>query len=108
MLERIGVAGIFVGLALLTACDGGRYYVGASFGPPAPIVEGAYGVAPGPDYVWTPGYYDWVGGNWAWQRGTWRHRPHPVDRWVEPRYERHGRGYQKVGGGWQHGGHFHR
>ncbi len=107
MFRRTGVAGIFLGLALFIGCGGGRYYVGASFGPPAPLVEGPYGVAPGPDYIWTPGYYDWVGGNWAWQRGVWRRRPHPIDRWVEPHYERQGNGYRRTGGGWQHGGRFH-
>ena len=104
MFRTLGIASIFLGLTLLTACGEGRYYAGVAVGPPAPLVEGPYGVAPGPGYIWTPGYYDWVGGNWAWQRGTWRNRPHPIDRWVAPRYERHGNGYVQRGGGWQHGG----
>lgn len=93
-------------LVLLTACHGG-YYVGVGYGPPAPIVEGPYGVAPGPGYVWTPGYYDWAGGTWVWRHGTWRRRPHPVDRWVAPRWERVGNRYRYHPGGWQHGNHFH-
>ena len=109
MFRKVGFYAVFLGLAVIAIADcGGHYYVGASYGPPAPLVESPYGVAPGPDYIWAPGYYDWVGGNWLWVKGDWRRRPHPIDRWVAPRYERHGNGYRRVGGGWQHGGHVHR
>jgi hypothetical protein len=107
MRRKIGVAGVFLSFALLTSCWQGQYYAGVAVGPPAPIVEGPYGAAPGPDYLWTPGFYDWSGGAWAWQRGQWRHRPHPVDHWVAPHYARHGNGYRRTGGGWQHGNHGH-
>ena len=102
MVRLFGAASVFLGLICLADC-GGHYYAGIGVGPPAPLVEGPYGVAPGPDYIWTPGYYDWVGGSWAWQRGTWRHRPHPIDTWVAPRWEKHGNSYRRTGGGWQHG-----
>lgn len=100
------MVGILAGLTFLPACGVG-YYVGAGYGPPAPLVEGPYGVAPGADYIWTPGFYDWDGGTWAWRHGEWRRRPHPEDRWVSPRWERHGQRYQYHDGGWQHGNHFH-
>jgi hypothetical protein len=105
--RRAGLAAGVLGFALLGACGGAHYYAGVSVGPPAPLVETPYGVAPGPDYIWTPGYYDYVGGTWAWRRGTWRHRPHPVDRWVAPRWEHEGNGYRYHAGGWQHGNRFH-
>jgi len=92
---------------LLTSCYEGDYYAGISYGPPAPLVEGPIGVAPGADYIWTPGYYDWDGGAWAWRGGSWRRRPHPEDRWVSPHWEHHGHGYRYHAGGWQHGNHFH-
>lgn len=92
---------------VLSSCGGGIYYAGVSVGPPAPIVEAPYGYAPGPGYVWTPGYYGWVGGNWAWTHGQWRRRPHPIDRWIPPTYVRYGNGYRYHPGGWQHGHHFH-
>ena len=104
MQRTIGLALFFL---LLAGCGGGRYYAGVSVGPPAPLVEGPYGVAPGPDYIWTPGFYDWSGGAWVWRRGDWRRRPHPIDRWVQPRWERHGNGYRQRAGGWQHGNHIH-
>jgi hypothetical protein len=105
--RRAGLAAGVLGFALLGACGGAHYYAGVSVGPPAPIVEGPYGVAPGPDYVWTPGFYDYVGGTWVWRRGTWRHRPHSVDVWVAPRWEHEGNGYRYHAGGWQHGNRFH-
>ncbi len=105
--KNYGVLAVTVlALLVLGACHG-HYYVGVAYGPPAPIVEGPYGVAPGPDYVWTPGYYDWVGGSWSWRHGSWRRRPHRVDRWVAPRWERQGQGYRFHQGGWQHGNRFH-
>ena len=103
MFQKVGKAGIFVALSLLASCGGGMYYAGVSVGPPAPLVETPYGVAPGPDYIWTPGFYDYVGGTWVWRHGDWRRRPHPVDRWVAPTWERRGNGYRQRGGGWQHG-----
>jgi hypothetical protein len=106
MFRKFGVASTFFGLVLLTGCAG-HYYVGASYGPPAPIVEGPYGVAPGPDFIWVPGFYDWDGGSWAWRHGGWRRRPHPRDQWVPPRWEHQRNGYRRTGGGWQHGNHFH-
>jgi WXXGXW repeat (2 copies) len=102
-----GLTGALLGVMLLGSCGHGHYYVGVAYGPPAPIVEEPYGVAPGPYYVWTPGFYDFVGGTWVWRRGTWRRRPHPVDRWVAPRWEHEGNGYRFHEGGWQHGNRFH-
>jgi hypothetical protein len=57
------LVGTFAAITLLAGCGGGAYYqAGVAYGPPAPVVEGPYGVAPGPDYIWTPGFYDWYGG----------------------------------------------
>jgi hypothetical protein len=44
--------------------------VTASVPPPAPPMETAP-PAPGPDYVWTPGYYNWNGVAWVWAPGIW-------------------------------------
>jgi WXXGXW repeat (2 copies) len=107
-LRNAALAGMLLGSFVLCGCGGGvDYYGGVGYGPPAPLVEEPYGVAPAPDYIWTPGYYDWDGGVWAWRGGSWRRRPHPDDRWVGPRWERRGSGYRYHGGGWQHGDHFH-
>jgi hypothetical protein len=107
-LKTLGFTAIFVASIMFVGCGGGvDYYAGVSYGPPAPLVEGPIGVAPGPDYIWTPGFYDWYGGAWVWRQGEWRHRPHAEDRWVAPHGEQHGRGYVYHSGGWQHGEHFH-
>jgi hypothetical protein len=109
-VKRFGIIGIaagFLGFILLTGCEGGHYYAGVAVGPPAPLVETPYGVAPGPGYVWTPGFYDYGGGNYVWHRGQWRRPPHRVDRWVGPQWEHRGSGYRERPGGWQHGNHVH-
>ncbi len=60
--------------------------------PPAPRVVGPVGVAPGPGYVWTNGYWDWAGGTWAWRDGRWAVPPHGHHVWVEPYYHPYGHG----------------
>jgi hypothetical protein len=67
--------------------------------PPAPPVE-VIPAAPGPAYVWAPGYWSWNGG-WTWIGGGWVIRPHPHAVWIGPRWERHGHGYVWVRGRWR-------
>ncbi|HEV7925666.1 MAG TPA: hypothetical protein VGR14_09930 [Verrucomicrobiae bacterium] len=57
--------------------------------PPTPPTEVAP-AAPGPDYVWTTGYYNWNGVAWVWIPGVW----------VVPPY----RGALWFGGHWHYGG----
>ena len=68
--------------------------VGISVGgpPPPPRVVGPVGVAPGPGYVWTNGYWDWRGGTWGWVDGHWAVPPHGHHVWVEPYYHPYGGG----------------
>jgi len=107
-LQKAALIGIALSLLLLAACGGGAYYASVTYGPPAPLVEGPIGVAPGPGYIWTPGFYVWEGNTWVWRHGEWRRPPHPdVDRWVAPHYEREGDRYRYHPGGWEHGGRFH-
>ncbi len=105
--QKLGLLASLGGLGLLLGCGGGYYYAGVNYGPPAPLVDAPYGIAPGPDYIWTPGYYDYFGGSWAWRHGEWRRRPHPEDQWIAPRWEHRGNHYAYHEGGWQHGGQFH-
>jgi hypothetical protein len=84
--------------AILAGCAGGSYYSGVRYGPPAPRYR-VIGVAPGPGYVWTHGYWDLRRNNWHWIDGRWMRPPRPRARWVSPewRYEqrrwRFNRGY---------------
>ncbi len=67
--------------------------------PPAAPVE-VIPVAPGPEYVWTPGYYAWQGG-WVWVRGCWVVQPHPHALWIGGHRTRHAHGWVWVGGHWR-------
>ena len=91
--------------AVLSACaPGGGYYAGVRYGPPPPRY-GVIGVAPGPGYVWTDGYWDWRGGGWAWAPGRWARPPYPHARWApgywEERREHGRRGYRFHRGYWR-------
>jgi hypothetical protein len=59
--------------------------------PPPPPVERVV-AAPGPGYVWIPGYYDWAGNRWAWRSGHWERPPRQGAVWVPPRTVQRDRG----------------
>ena len=68
--------------------------------PPQPPVE-MVTVAPGPDFVYSPGYWTWQG-TWVWVPSTWVHRPRPGVVWVSGHWTRHHNGgYIWVGGYWR-------
>ena len=67
------------------ACASPRGRVFVRVGPPAPIVE-VRSVAPGPRYVWVPGYHAW---------------PRPRAVWVPGRWVRERRGWVFVDGRWR-------
>jgi WXXGXW repeat (2 copies) len=88
---------------ILAACGGyggygGGYYV--RYAPPAPRYE-AVGIAPGPGFVWTNGYWDWRGNNWYWVGGRWMRPPHRGRVWVAPEWRYEGRGYRFHRGYWR-------
>lgn len=68
--------------------------------PPAPVVERVV-PAPGPGYVWQPGYYRWDGGRHVWVAGTWVLPPRPHARWESPHWRRHHDGWVFVEGRWR-------
>ena len=70
------------------------------YGPPAPRVE-AYGYAPGPGYVWIPGYYAWGGGGYNWVGGRWALPPRPRAAWVPGHYVRRNGHSEYVGAHWR-------
>ncbi len=85
---------------LLSACAGGSYYVTARTAPPPPRAVGFVGVAPGPGYVWTDGYWAWRN-NWVWVPGRWVRPPRPRAVWVPGYRSEHGRGYRYHEGHWR-------
>jgi hypothetical protein len=86
------------GALALSACEHTVYWAGVSVGPPP--LGGPVGLAPGPGFVWTDGFYDWRGGSWAWRPGRWARPPHPGYVWRRPTYERYRNGYRMHPGRW--------
>jgi len=86
----------------LTACataePRGRVYI--RVGPPAPIVETRV-VAPGPGYVWVPGYHSWDGRAYVWAPGAWVRPPRPHAHWVKAHWTHRGGGWVFVEGYWR-------
>lgn len=98
-----GVALVSATLGASTACASagprGRVYV--RVGPPAPLVETRV-VAPGPGYVWVPGYHSWDGRAYVWRPGRWDRGPRANARWVPARWVRDRRhGWYLVEGHWR-------
>ena len=68
--------------------------------PPRPVIETRV-VAPGPGYVWTPGYHRWDGRAYIWVPGAWVMPPHAHARWVAHRWEHRNGGYVLREGHWR-------
>jgi hypothetical protein len=75
-----------------------RVYV--RVGPPPPRHE-AVVVAPGPGYVWVPGYYQWSGTAYVWAPGRYVHPPRVGAVWVAPHWVHHSHGWYVVAGRWR-------
>jgi WXXGXW repeat (2 copies) len=93
--------------SILSAVFGAFLAVGAAnaevvvqVGPPRPLVERRV-PAPGPGYVWTPGYHRWDGHAYAWTAGTWVQPPHPHAHWVAHRWVHRNGGWVMVEGHWR-------
>jgi hypothetical protein len=69
--------------------------------PPPPQAE-VVPVAPGPDYVWMPGYWSiGVGGAYVWIGGRYALPPRPHAVWVGGHWGRRGHRYVWIGGYWR-------
>ena len=68
--------------------------------PPAVRVERQI-VSPGPNYVWTRGYWRWNGTNYVWAPGSWVVRPRPTAVYVEGHWLRRGSRWVWVAGYWR-------
>jgi hypothetical protein len=100
MKRKLLIAAFGFFASVLSGCAAHSYY-GAGYGPPPPPRYGVIGVAPGPGYVWTDGFYDLRGGRWYWSPGRWVRPPRPRAVWVTPRWVQHGRGYRFHAGRWR-------
>ena len=99
-MKLFAAASILAASMLATACGPayGRVYVRT--GPP-PIRAEVVGVAPGPGYVWLPGYYRYDGGGYLWVGGRWDRPPRRNARWERGHWQRDRRGWYYVEGRWR-------
>ena len=99
MKQKLLAAGFVIAGTLLSGCAGGGAYY-SSYGPPPPRYR-VIGVAPGPGYVWTQGFWDRSGGQWAWREGRWARPPRAHAKWESPRWEHHGKDWRFRQGHWR-------
>jgi hypothetical protein len=100
-MKSFAAAVILAGaLAATSACAGssGRIYVRT--GPP-PLRAEAVIRAPGPGYVWVPGYYQYTGAGYVWVGGRYERPPRGRGRWVAAHWQRDRRGWYFVEGRWR-------
>ena len=99
-MKKLLPVAILLFTTVLTGCAASGAYV-VRYGPPPPPRYGIAGVAPGPGYVWTEGYWDRRGGDWSWVGGTWLRPPRPRAVWVSGYWRgEHGR-YRFYRGHWR-------
>jgi hypothetical protein len=68
--------------------------------PPTAEVEVA-GVAPGPEYTWTPGYHRWDGVHYTWVGGSWERRPRADATWQPGVWRHQTEGWYWTDGRWK-------
>ncbi len=95
-----GTALLVAAVGVLPACATPRGRVYVRIAPPPPIVETVV-VAPGPGYVWVPGYYRWSGTAYVWVPGAWVRPPRPRAVWVPGHWVHDRRGWFFVEGRWR-------
>ena len=89
--------------AVLSGCYSGTtrvtyYEPVTSEPPPEPMIE-VIPYAPGPNYVWQPGYWYWAGNGYVWMPG--RYSVAPTNHvWVRTGYVYSGGRYTYVRGYW--------
>ena len=88
---------VFAGMLAVTPLAAQVY---VTIAPPKPLVERRI-PAPGPGYVWVPGYHRWEGGAYAWTAGRWVMPPRPHARWVAGHWTHRSRGWVWVEGRWR-------
>ena len=99
MKRKLLATGFVMIGTLLSACAAnGAAFV--RFAPPPPRY-GVVGVAPGPGYMWTEGFWDWRGGNYVWAPGRWMRPPHARAVWVPGVWVQSNRGYGFRRGHWR-------
>jgi hypothetical protein len=69
--------------------------------PTSPPQNEVIPVAPGRDYVWTPGHYAWKGDKYVWIPGKYMAKPSAAAVWEPGHWEHRRRGWYWVEGHWR-------
>jgi hypothetical protein len=83
-----------------TACAGAGGGVYVRTGPP-PLRREVIVTAPGPGYVWVPGYYQYNRTGYVWVTGRYERPPRGRSRWVPGHWQNSRRGWFYVQGHWR-------
>jgi hypothetical protein len=67
---------------------------------PPPLPEYEQPEAPGPDYIWTPGYWDYANAGYYWVPGAWVAAPYAGGLWTPPWWGFYGGHYRFHRGYW--------
>jgi hypothetical protein len=98
MTSRLATLAFLASMLVIPAAEA-RTRVYLRIGPPPIVVERPV-LAPGPDFIWQPGYHVWNGRAYEWRSGAWAHRPHRYSRWVPGHWVSARRGYYWESGYW--------
>lgn len=105
LLRRLTLFIALATAAVSVGCLGPPYVQGGlaivvDVGPPA-IHPEVRVLAPGPEFLWVPGYWDWSERNWLWVSGSWQRPPHAGARWAAPRYRHRAGRWSYYRGHWR-------
>jgi hypothetical protein len=99
-MRRFGIFAVLLAGVTLAGC--GEYSFAAYAPvPPPPVRVEAYGVAPGPGYIWANGYYGYRGTSYVWVPGGWRRPPRGHSIWEPGRWQQRGGRYYFTRGRWR-------
>ena len=87
--------------ALLLAVESLQAQTVVRIGPPPPPPRVVVPVAPGPRYIWVPGYYRYHHHGYVWVPGRYAVPPRPYAVWVPGRWVPRSGGYVWVAGYWR-------
>jgi hypothetical protein len=68
-------------LFLAPVASSAAVFVSVNVAPP-PLPVYVQPIAPGPDFIWTPGYWAWNGTDYYWVPGTWVFAPYVGALWT--------------------------
>jgi hypothetical protein len=80
-LRRIRVVVLAVSLLAAPVLSSAAVFVSVNFAPP-PIPVYVQPIAPGPDFIWIPGYWAYGPGGYYWVPGTWVPAPYVGALWT--------------------------